>query len=624
LESIIENANVWLDVLDEKANVVLWNKAAEVISGYSREEVVGHGKIWEWLYPDEQYRRYLTALVAEVIQRGRVDEDFETTIRRKDGQIRIISWNERNLLDEQGKVIGSIAIGRDTTEHKRMEEELKRYSTKLEEMVVERTGKLAESEKRFRELADLLPQIVFETDEKGNLTFGNRAGFALTGHSQEDLDRGLNALELFLPEDRSRARDRISRVLSGESSAGTEYMVLRRDGSTFPVIIHTSAILSGGRAVGLRGIAIDITERKRAEEELRAAKERLDYVVASNPAVIFTGKPHSDFKDFDITYMSPNVASMLGYEPREFIDDPKFWDRHVHPEDGPRALAEIPRLFRDGHLSSDQRFMHKDGRYVWIHAEATVMRDKTGNPLEVIGYWTDVTEQKRMEEAILKSERLAAVGELATMVAHDLRNPLTGISGAAYHLKKKLGPSADQKSREMFDLIDKDVEYANKILGDLLEYSGEVRLEVSETNPGSIIAQALAKVEIPGNVRILDLAKDSPHFVADTEKMTRVFVNLIKNAVEAMPQGGELTIRSEESDGNLRLNFSDTGTGITEDAMGRIWTPFYTTKAKGMGLGLSISKRITEAHKGHISLESTVGKGTTITVSIPLGTRLGR
>jgi len=210
------------------------------------------------------------------------------------------------------------------------------------------------------------------------------------------------------------------------------------------------------------------------------------------------------------------------------------------------------------------------------------------------------------------------------MVAHDLRNPLTGISGAAYHLKKKLGPSADQKSREMFDLIDKDVEYANKILGDLLEYSGEVRLEVSETNPGSIIAQALAKVEIPGNVRIHDLAKDSPHFVADTEKMTRVFVNLIKNAVEAMPQGGELTIRSEESDGNLRLEFSDTGTGITEDAMGRIWTPFYTTKAKGMGLGLSISKRITEAHKGHISLESTVGKGTTITVSIPLGTRLGR
>jgi PAS domain S-box-containing protein len=122
-KSVIDNANVWLDVLDEKANILVWNKAAEEISGYSRHEVVGHGKIWEWLYPDEEYRNEITAKAAAIIARGEIVEDFETTIQRKDGQIRIISWNSRNLLDEKEATIGSIAIGRDITERKRAEEE---------------------------------------------------------------------------------------------------------------------------------------------------------------------------------------------------------------------------------------------------------------------------------------------------------------------------------------------------------------------------------------------------------------------------------------------------------------------------------------------------------------------
>ena len=285
-------------------------------------------------------------------------------------------------------------------------------------------------------------------------------------------------------------------------------------------------------------------------------------------------------------------------------------------------MAELPEVFKEGQVGYDYRFLHKDGTYRWVHEEIRAVRDEAGNPLEVIGYWTDVTEQKRMEEAFLRSERLAAVGELATMVAHDLRNPLTGISGASYHLKRKLGSSMDQKSREMLDLIEKDVEYANKILSDLLEYSREIQLELSETTPRSITEQALALVKIPSNIRVSDLTNDDPSLTVDTEKMRRAFVNLIKNAVEAMPQGGEVAIRSKESNGFLQVTFSDTGMGVTEDVMRRIWTPFFTTKAKGIGLGLSISKRIIEAHRGRISLETEVGKGTTFTVTIPIEPRL--
>jgi len=124
-ELIIDNANIWLNVLDEKGNVVIWNKAAESISGYSKEEVVGHGRIWEWSYPDDKYREEMFAKATAIIEKHEVLEDFETTIHRKDGKKRDMSWHSRNLLNDQGKPIGSIALGRDVTERKRAQEALR-------------------------------------------------------------------------------------------------------------------------------------------------------------------------------------------------------------------------------------------------------------------------------------------------------------------------------------------------------------------------------------------------------------------------------------------------------------------------------------------------------------------
>jgi len=222
------------------------------------------------------------------------------------------------------------------------------------------------------------------------------------------------------------------------------------------------------------------------------------------------------------------------------------------------------------------------------------------------------------QEQLLKAERLAAIGEVAAMVGHDLRNPLTGIAGAAYYLKTKFGSKMDKKTKEMLELIEKDIEYSNNIINGLLNYSREIRLELTETTPKSIIKDALTLVEVPSNIRILDLTENKPKIEIDTQKMKRVFVNIIKNAIDAMPEGGELTIASKELNGNLEIAFTDTGTGIPKDIMEKIWTPLFTTKAKGMGLGLSICKRIVEAHGGSISVESIVGKGTTFTVTFPI------
>jgi PAS domain S-box-containing protein len=225
---------------------------------------------------------------------------------------------------------------------------------------------------------------------------------------------------------------------------------------------------------------------------------------------------------------------------------------------------------------------------------------------------------KETQQQLLRSERLAAIGELAAMVGHDLRNPLTGIAGASYYIETKFGSKIDDKSREMLRIIQKDVENSNKIINDLLEYSGEIKLDLKDSGPRSIVKEALSTVKIPKNVQVANLTRDEPKINVDTDKMKRVFVNIVKNAVDAMPKGGKLTIESRESNGDLEIVFSDTGVGMSEQTLREIFRPLFTTKAKGMGFGLPICKRFVEAHGGRISARSTISKGSTFIVKLPI------
>jgi signal transduction histidine kinase len=222
----------------------------------------------------------------------------------------------------------------------------------------------------------------------------------------------------------------------------------------------------------------------------------------------------------------------------------------------------------------------------------------------------------------MMEERLKAIEQLAAMVGHDLRNPLTGISNAAYFLRMKIGSKFGPKTIEMLDLIDKDVEYANKIVNDLLEYSGAIRLELSETTPKSILKEALALVAVPANVQVVDFTEDEPKIKVDMDKMRRVFVNIFKNAFDVMAQGGKVIIESRKTRDKVEIAFTDTGAGIPKETLERLFTPLFTTKSRGMGFGLAICKRVIEAHGGKISVESTVGKGTTFTLTIPIEPKL--
>jgi signal transduction histidine kinase len=204
------------------------------------------------------------------------------------------------------------------------------------------------------------------------------------------------------------------------------------------------------------------------------------------------------------------------------------------------------------------------------------------------------------------------------MIGHDLRNPLTGISSAAYFLKRKYSSLMDEKGRDMLEVIEKDVNYSNKIVSDLLEYSRPIQLDLTETDPQSAVAEALSHVDFPKNIQLHNQTKSTPAIIIDVDKMKRVFINLIKNAIEAMPNGGNLTVTSEKTGDTVKIAFADTGTGISEENLKKLFGPLFTTKAKGMGLGLAICKRIVEAHGGKISVESAVDKGTTFTVTVPV------
>ncbi|HUK28736.1 MAG TPA: PAS domain-containing sensor histidine kinase [Candidatus Acidoferrales bacterium] len=234
----------------------------------------------------------------------------------------------------------------------------------------------------------------------------------------------------------------------------------------------------------------------------------------------------------------------------------------------------------------------------------------------LIESFVDIRERKQTEQRLL-NERVKAIEQLAGMVVHDLRNPLQGILSAVGVLKGNLNDS-DETAKEMIQLIEKNVEYSGRLIRDLSECCKGVQLEKTSVDIKPILLDALSFVTFPNNIKLVDFTEDQVLIDADSGKLKRVFVNLLKNAVEAMPNGGTLTLTSKKFSGNVEIIFGDTGVGMTEDVMKNIWMPLFTTKSEGMGFGLAICKKIVEAHGGSVKAESLVGKGSTITVSLPL------
>jgi signal transduction histidine kinase len=214
-------------------------------------------------------------------------------------------------------------------------------------------------------------------------------------------------------------------------------------------------------------------------------------------------------------------------------------------------------------------------------------------------------------------QKLETMNEVSRMVAHDLRNPLTGIKGATYALKKNYGEALGEKGEDLLKLINDCVDYSDKIVTDLWEYSSEIKLDKIKASPSKLVKNALSTLIVPEKIHVANEAGKENLLMVDTGKIERVFSNLIKNAFDAMPNGGTLLITSKKAKGEVEIDFIDTGVGMSDEIIKQLGKPFFTTKAKGMGVGLSICRRIIESHGGRIEVRSIKGEGTCFAVFLP-------
>jgi PAS domain S-box-containing protein len=244
------------------------------------------------------------------------------------------------------------------------------------------------------------------------------------------------------------------------------------------------------------------------------------------------------------------------------------------------------------------------------------LRKYTEHLEDIVEERTHKLEQTKDE--LLKKERFAAIGQLAAIIGHDLRNPLTSITGCTYYLEKNLGDNASEKMKEMLVLIRKNIAYSDKIVNDLISYSEEINLEPHQTNPMQVVKATLENLPLPQNIQVVNLAKTRPTIKVDLRQLSRALSRIVVNAVDAMPEGGVFTIRSSKAGSNMVFTFTATGCGIPEQNLKRLWHPMFTTKAKGMGFGLPVCRRIVEAHGGSVSAQSVEGEETTLTITIPI------
>ena len=302
-------------------------------------------------------------------------------------------------------------------------------------------------------------------------------------------------------------------------------------------------------------------------------------------------------------------------------------ERVFGPSAGVVGKAAVD-LFRDRGLKSEcltkdasdfDLAVNGDQRYFDLHF--SFVHDENGSVTGRIGVVRDITERKKLESRLIEAQRLAAIGETTAMVGHDLRNPLQAMKGAVYLVKRLTASEKAEDKKGAIDLLntlDDTVGYMDKIVSDLQDYSRPVGADLVGTSLPDLVRASVAGVKIPGNIRVTEDFQDGvSNLMLDPVLLRRVLTNLLMNAVQAMPDGGHLTISARDVQDMIVVTVQDTGLGIPAENLAEVFNPFFTTKAQGQGLGLAVCKRLIEAQGGTIEVASEVRKGTAFTLKIP-------
>lgn len=609
---LFESASDAIYILDKKGNFLIVNRKAEELTGFKREDFIG--KPFRKAIAMKSLPKAARAFL-DVIRGKEIRQELE--LKTATNKIITVEVTSKPLTIN-GKIIGTLGIVRDISERVRMENDLK------------------EANRQLKILYEKAMEGIVVVDPEENITLVNKAFANMLGYKEDEL-LGVNLRRFVDKKGFQEIKKQTENRRKGEVSR-YEFCMFSKDGNPHVIQVSASPLWNkNGDFIGALAITMDVTERRKMEDVLRESEEKFRKIFQNaSDSIIYLDVSGR------IVDVNEKAIQIFGGSKKELVGKHFIKLGVVSPADIPKLLSNFARILAGKPGYTNVKIKNRIGQERYLECSSSIMtREGKINGILVIA--RDVTErmqmQKKLEEysqqlealvekrtsqleeaqeKLIKNERLAAIGQVAAMVGHDLRNPLTGIAGATYYLKKKLNAKTDKTIKEMLTLIEENIEYSNKIISDLLGYSREIKLELKETSPKSILENALSFVEIPKGISILKIIEDKPKIIVDVEKLKRVFINIIKNAIDAMPKGGTLTIKSSEKTGKLEITFTDTGIGMPKDVLENIWTPFFTTKARGLGLGLPICKRIIEAHGGNISAESTVGKGTTFSITIPL------
>ena len=473
---------------------------------------------------------------------------------------------------------------------------------------------LQRSEERFRTMAELLPEAIFETDIELNLIYANQQAASVFGYAQEDIIAGLKSTDMFLPEEIPRLLDNVAAQFRGEKSSRSEYLCRKKDGSIFPTLFRVSPILKNGKPDGIRGVVIDLTEQKRAVAQLNESEERFRNLAELLPEAVFETN-----LEMILTYGNKRAFELYGYTEEDFKKGLNSLNMFV-PEEREKVLNNTKAQFGGvKHNSTEYLSVRKDGTVfpALFHVSPII---KDGKPAGLRGLIVDLSEHKKAEEEILKLRKLESVGVLAGGIAHDFNNLLAGLFGNIEMAKRFL--SVEDRAYKYLHSASISMERATSLTKQLLTFS----------KGGDPIKEPLALAEIidetasfslrGSNVKLqLNIASDLWLVDADKGQLSQVISNLVINGKQAMPDGGIITISAENRDSDdgreVQICVQDQGIGIAPQYLNRVFDPYFSTKQQGNGLGLASCHSIITKHGGKITVTSELNQGTTFTMTLP-------
>jgi PAS domain S-box-containing protein len=590
------------------------NPQWEKTLGYSLADLEGK-RFLDFVHPED-----VEVTLAAVSQLDKQQEvlNFENRYRCKDGSYRWIEWKSMPA----GKLI--YAAARDITERRRAE------------------ASIAALALRNQTLLQTASDGIHMLDDQGNIVEANAAFCNMLGYTREEMSH-LNVADWDAQWSSAELLAKVRELIAHPAVFETRQR--RKDGTFLDVEINSVGVTLEGRAY-LYAAARDVTERKQAEAKLRENNKFLADLFEYNATVIFV-------KDREGRYELVNrkYEEITGISREAIIGhtDADFFSAEVCAQ----YRASDVQVLESGKALEMEDFIDKPGGRQYLFTVKFPLHADDGSFRGVCGITNDITERKQVEaeilqlnanleqrveertrelrdaqEKIVRQEKLSVLGQMAGSVGHELRNPLGVMSNAVYFLKM-IQPDAPDKVKEYLDLIQKNIRISDKIVGDLLDFTRIKSVDRVPVSVSNLIRQTLERFPVPESVQVeIDVAPNLPQAYADPQHVIQILGNLVLNACQAMKDGGKLLILScaEESvqtessitNHQLRITIRDTGSGIAPENMKKLFEPLFTTKTRGIGLGLAVSKKLIEANGGRIEVESELGRGSTFTIYLPV------